>query len=277
MLKSILVGLDGSPHSKVALDLGIRWAKRFDALLVGLGIVDVPAIGKAVPLPVGAAVFQGGRDDALVADARRRVEQFLEQFSLRCAEQQVASKVLEEFGSAVEQIGAQAHRFDLVLLGRRTYFQVEADEWPDQTLQEVLKTTPRPVVTVPDSLRDGRCVMVACDGSLQAARTLLAFQASGLDEGRDVQVVSVAANHADAVHQADRAAEFLRYHDIKALPHPVTTHDAPAKVLLDQVRKLDPGLLVMGVYGKPTWQEFFFGSVTQSFLKASPVPMFLFH
>ena len=40
MLKSILIGLDGSPSSTAALELGIQWAKRFNALLVGIGIVD---------------------------------------------------------------------------------------------------------------------------------------------------------------------------------------------------------------------------------------------
>jgi len=28
----------------VAIDLGIRWARQFDAMLVGLGVVDLPSI-----------------------------------------------------------------------------------------------------------------------------------------------------------------------------------------------------------------------------------------
>ena len=43
MLTSILVGLDGSPSSAAAVELSIQWAKRFNALLIGLGIVDVTA------------------------------------------------------------------------------------------------------------------------------------------------------------------------------------------------------------------------------------------
>jgi nucleotide-binding universal stress UspA family protein len=44
MLKSVLIGLDGSDYSTAAVELGIRWAKQFDALLVGLGIIDEPTI-----------------------------------------------------------------------------------------------------------------------------------------------------------------------------------------------------------------------------------------
>ena len=44
MVRSILIGLDGSPHSETAVQLGVQWAHRFDALLTGLGVVDEPAI-----------------------------------------------------------------------------------------------------------------------------------------------------------------------------------------------------------------------------------------
>lgn len=52
MLRSILVGVDGSAYSVAAMELGIRWEQRFDALLVGLGVIDEPTIPspEAVPL-----------------------------------------------------------------------------------------------------------------------------------------------------------------------------------------------------------------------------------
>ena len=44
MLKSLLIGLDGSEDGRSVLELGLRWAKRFDALAVGLAVVDEPGI-----------------------------------------------------------------------------------------------------------------------------------------------------------------------------------------------------------------------------------------
>ena len=38
MLKSLLIGLDGSDDSRPVLELGLRWAKRFDALAVGIAL-----------------------------------------------------------------------------------------------------------------------------------------------------------------------------------------------------------------------------------------------
>ena len=50
----ILIGLDAPKHSAVVADLGIRWAQRSGATLVGLGIVDEPGIRAIEPaFPVG--------------------------------------------------------------------------------------------------------------------------------------------------------------------------------------------------------------------------------
>jgi hypothetical protein len=38
----MLIGLDGSPSSSAAVDLALRWARGFKAMLVGLGVVDQP-------------------------------------------------------------------------------------------------------------------------------------------------------------------------------------------------------------------------------------------
>jgi nucleotide-binding universal stress UspA family protein len=273
MLKSLLVGLDGSPYSETAVEMGLRWAQRFDALLVGLGIIEEPAAAVPEPVPFGPGEYKAYRD-AVLADARRKAERFLEQFALRCAGAKVACKLLEDVGMPWEQIVREAERYDLVLLGKRTYFHFEQETEVDDTLTRVVKHSPRPVVTAPEVL-SGKGVLVAYDGSLAAARALQSFQALGLDESEEVHVVSVAPSYGEAARCADRAAEFLRLHEVNARAVPVASDAHPAEVIMDQVRQLSPRLLVMGAYGRPAWREFLFGSVTQALLKRSPVPVFL--
>ena len=85
MLSSILVGLDGSDYSHSAIEVGIYLARKTGALLVGLGVVDEPTIRDAEPrfitggVPYAEPVLYRVR----IADARREVELFLSQFSLR--------------------------------------------------------------------------------------------------------------------------------------------------------------------------------------------------
>ncbi|MCI0461227.1 MAG: universal stress protein [Gemmataceae bacterium] len=277
MLKTILIGLDGSAYSDSAVELGMRWARRFDALLVGLGVIDEPTIRRAEPVPLGAAIFKHLRDEELAARARRRVEQFLERFALRCLEAGVAAKLLEEVGLPHEQILLEAQRYDLILLGQQTYFHFATQESPCATLQKLLKCSPRPVVTVPGRLSDGRSVVIAYDGSLPAARALQAFEASGLGAEQGVHVVSVDRDRAEASRRAERAAEFLRFHGLTAHVHALDDSAGVAESILERARALDAGLLVLGAYGQPTLREFFLGSVTRSLVRESTIPLFLYH
>ncbi len=278
MLRSILVGLDGSAASLSAVRLGIDWARGAEALLVGLAIVDEPTIAAAAPAVLGGPP----NADPIIyrermADARRQVEQFLEQFSLRCAEAGVAGTVLEDVGLPCEQIALEAQRYDLILLGRKTRFHFEIDMRYDDTLVKVLKGSPRPVVVVPETRYEGRSAIIAYDGSVQAARALAAFHGLGLGRSCAVHVISVHSDRKEAARVAERAIDFLRFHDIRATAHPLESASPPAEAILDQLPALDAALLVMGAYGQPTLKEFFLGSVTRTLLQETPVPLFLFH
>lgn len=275
MPRSILVGLDGSPSSTAAVELGIQWAREFGALLVGLAIVDEPTICEPQSVSIGGMAFKEQRDQALMADARRKVKAFLEEFTSRCSNAGVASKALEDVGLPADQIMLEAQRYDLILLGQQTHFHFETQSQADDMLRLVVKNSPRPVVAVPEKLPIGTGIVVAYDGRLQAARTLQAFQAMGLAGSQPVHIVCVHTDHAEAMRRADRAAEFLRFHQIVAQPLALATAESPARVILEQVNRLNAGLLVMGAYGQPMMKEFFLGSETKTVLQESTVPLFL--
>jgi nucleotide-binding universal stress UspA family protein len=279
MLRSILVGLDGSPQSASVVQLGIDWARRFDALLVGLGIVDEPTIARERPVMLGGPphadpVFFRER----TADARRRIDQFLEQFALRCAGAGIACKVLEDVGLPCERIMLEAQRYDLILLGQRTRFHFETSRWEDDTVRQVPRQSPRPVLVVPEGRSEGLAVVVAYNGSPQASRTLHAAQGAGLCWGREVHVVTV--HHDDrleAARRAERAVDYLGHHEIKATAHPLESQAPPAKLILEQAERLGAGLLVAGAYGQSALRELMLGSVTASLLQSCPIPLFLYH
>ena len=90
-----------------------------------------------------------------------------------------------------------------------------------------------------------------------------------------------AAEHGDsaveAAKTADRAIEFLRFHDIAADRIGVVGQGQPGETLLEKTRELGVDLLVMGAYGRSRLAEFFLGSSTHTVIQNSPVPVFLFH
>jgi nucleotide-binding universal stress UspA family protein len=267
MLKSILIGLDGTPYSNAAVDLGIQWAKKFDALLVGLGIVQVPVICEQESELVGRDYSTGKLSKQLLDEDHHKIKVFLEGFAQRCMEAGVAYNLLKDVGLPYEEILRESQRFDMVLLGHETHFHFGLKDRPDETLWHVLKRDSRPVTIVPAKLESGSSVVLAYNGSPQSDRALQAFQASGLDLGEEVYVVSGDELLPDALCLANRAVKFLRLHKINAITHASVITDSVVQMVLNAVRQKNARLLVMGAYGHSTVREFLLGSTTKAILE----------
>src|SRR5262245_57831225 len=76
-------------------ELGIQWARRSGAMLVGLGIIDAPTISKPEPVPIGGSAYKVHHDATLLTDASHKVGQFLEHCAQRCTEADVACQILQ--------------------------------------------------------------------------------------------------------------------------------------------------------------------------------------
>ncbi len=277
-MRSLLVGLDGSGDCLPAVDLGIKWAKRFDSLLVGIGVVDEPAIRGSQPEGKVSSTYQAAYDQ-LLKEARHNVEQVLERFAIRCSDENVSHKLLEDEGQPCERILTELQRYDLLILGCKTHFRYANGQHTCQTLEHVLRAASRPVVVAPKSLASvlPSGVVVAYDGSVQAARALQAFLASGLAGIGAIDIVSIHPNSSvEAARIADRAVEFLRFHNFEAERVPLVGNQAGRR-FLSHAKEKNAELLVMGAYGQPRVKEFFLGSATGTALEESSIPLFLFH
>lgn len=276
MLKSLLIGLDGTPDGEGALELGLRWAGQFEALAVGIGVVDEPGINA-----VEASAFSEGAPrlvtESALSDVKLRIGEVLIEFTRRCDAAGVACRTTMQVGTPYARILREAAATDLILLGLRTHFAYGGQDRPDETLAQVIKQGSRPVVAVPTAPSAGDPVVVAYDGSLQASRTLAAFETTGLGCRHPVHVVGIAGAHEEIAYHVDQAVEFLRRHEVDAHAHVVKDARPPASALLEEVRRLEAGLLVMGAFGQSAIREFLLGSVTRTLLKESPVPVFCFH
>ncbi|MEX0727958.1 MAG: universal stress protein [Planctomycetaceae bacterium] len=277
MLRTMMVGLDNSAFTQSAIEWGIQTSARFDALLVGLGVIDLEGIGGSEPVPLGGGSFKRERDEARAKDAHRQVRIVLDGFAQRCAQAQVACKELEEEGSPSECISTIAQRYDLIVLGQESHFSFETQTASDATRDEVIRRSPRPVVVVPQAFSPGEEIVIAHDGSVQAAHAVQSFQSLELYRDQKVHVVSIHSEVKVAAKWADRIIDFLHFHHVDAQPHAIGSGSRPQDVLLDFLSRRKVSMLVMGAYGKPTWREFFFGTVTKRILAECPVPIFISH
>jgi nucleotide-binding universal stress UspA family protein len=250
----------------------VEHAKRYGASLIGIGVVDLPELVPPESVPLGAGPFKRERDEALLSSANEMFDQALNDFSRLCAVKAVASRTLKLEGDPAKLLAAESQRVELVIVGKK---QFPEGEWEtsSHTLRSILQNAPRPVLCVPESPVEGDKVLIAYDGSLQSAKTLQLFLASGLANERTLHLVTVAD---DGQILAERAIDFLRAHGRNVQTH-IEEGNHAAERILQVAQALSAGIIVMGAYGKPRVREFLFGSVTQSILHHTKVPLFLYH
>jgi nucleotide-binding universal stress UspA family protein len=275
MLKTILVGLDGSEDSRPAIKLALAWGKAHDARVIGFAVYDEPGVLGAEGALLGGG-DHGAVDRTIESEARSRVDEVIRGFQDQAARAEVRSETLLARGTPHEQLLTEAHRFDLVMLGKRTHFEYGWRNGSDATLERVVQECSRPVVVVPppESEVEPGPVVAAFDGSVHASRALYAFEASGLARSRVVHVVCVDKERGVAERTAERGAEFLRNHEVDARPLPFDGEFPPLEAILGATIELSASLLVMGAYGHSQLRELLLGSTTRTVFGRSTVPVF---
>jgi nucleotide-binding universal stress UspA family protein len=163
----------------------------------------------------------------------------------------------------------------VVFLGRALHLQAEAPGRPDAVVSRVLRESPRPVVIVPSDPAAGTGVLVAYGSGREVARTLQMFTLLGVPHDESVCLLAIDPDPARAEARLQPAGQFLAAHGIRVVPQPVASADAPAAVILDEVRRQRPRLVVMGAHGHHPVRDLFFTSVTRAVLRDAPVPVFV--
>lgn len=269
---------DGS-QNQTKTELATRWAQRLDGTIAGFGVVDesiwtpAPTLANStVPLPMNQY------DNAMIARAKKHVEQSLSQLENYCKQAGVEYQRIQVEGLPHENILVEAQGYDLVLLGKQTTADPGMGVPARTILENLLRHSPRPILVVPDGFDKGQGILVAYDGSLQSARALQALVASGMYGLGEIMALSVdGESQENADTNATRAVEYLAAHGIKAKKQIKVSDQSAGQVIVDEAQRQGAEMIVMGAYGRSQLVEFFLGSTTSKVIDESSVPVFLFH
>jgi nucleotide-binding universal stress UspA family protein len=274
MLRSILVALDDAPSAIAARDAAIAFARKSGAALTVAVVLDRPhtrSDHEAVPL--GAGAFKEHRDAALTAQAEAEAEAALADCARAAAGLDYSVLRLEDApGPALIKAGA-AH--DVIVVGRDcTLGRERADGGVAPVIESLLRDGARPVVVVPAGWvpRESGPAIAAYDGSAPAREALHLFALLDLGAGMEVRVAALGAQEADALKLAREGMACLR--GMNAVPVPLTGHDVGAEIL-EEVRRSNARMLVMGAFGGSSFIRMLVGSTTDLLLRDSPVPIFV--
>lgn len=275
--RSILVHLDDGPRCNVRIDLAAQIAETQGGHVIGLaptGWVDMPA-------SVGHAV--GGSNDIqlsfehLMQRAQRLSAAFTGHLSGR-AGLSFESRVHE--GDPTIATIRMARCCDLAVIGQTD--DDAAASVPYDFPQQVVLGSGVPVLVVPYTGRIdavGRRVLVAWDGSREAARALNAALPL-LVQGAKVQaIVFDRAAGAEGVQgwQIEQLRQWFARHGIDATVAREPTEIGIGDAVLSRCADLSADLLVMGAYGHSRLAEFVLGGATRTVLRQMTLPVLMAH
>jgi nucleotide-binding universal stress UspA family protein len=278
--KTILVHVDGSKHLYRRVETAARLAETYGAHLVGVALVDLPAIFFDPPIvnPVDPAIepaLQVPRKRA--AEALANFEHFARKFNVPSIETR-----LEE-NETVREVSLQARYSDLVVLGQYDPYDSDSGTRADFA-ETVILECGVPVLVVPFShIPDGlpKRMLISWNASREAVRAVH----YALPLLQRAEHVEVAVFDPDVLPSTYRAVpdkdlvEWLGRHGIAAtVTRQATSGDVDiASALLSLANDRLADLLVMGCYGHSRFRELVMGGVSREILDSMTLPVLMAH
>jgi nucleotide-binding universal stress UspA family protein len=278
MSKRIVVGLDGSPYAQTALDLAVRRAKLYKSTIIGITVVDVPIIEQiSAGAQPGAMYITSTALTSSLNEAKEQAQDHIAQFRKICASEDITCEDVIFSGSMIEALLEEGKTSDIIIIGLKTFFQSPAHEDSEASLSQLLKHPTCPVLAVPKILELPQHIIIAYDGSADAARALKAYAyiTPDLPAIYPVTLLCIDTDYEKKKFHLEKAALFLRTHGIEA--EIVISSGKPAQTILSTAKERSPSLIILGSPVYKGISERLFGSVAEEIIRDGTIPIFAYH
>lgn len=285
MIKDIIVHLDGSADDAARLFHAERVAAIFGAHIRGLYANILPEITLALAEYGAVAPVIAASQDEARANGDEIERMLRRRFDLIAAPAEL--RRFDLFANALwKTVASQARTADL-LVALKPYRTDAPDCWPE-VIEAALFASGRGVYVVPDEAtpvahrtadNEIKTVLVAWSDTREAARALSQAMPF-LEKAREVVVAIVDRDGPAEAKSAEPGADIARHldrHGVKVELRHVPDWDDTADALLNEVKRLDVDLVVLGAYGHSRFREWITGGVTRRFLADCPAPMLMAH
>jgi len=274
MIKRILVPLDSSHYTENAIKYAIMIAKKHNASITGMTVLDITAIEKSVgSVPLGGIYWAEKLEEAKIAEVNNRLSLVEKKFAESCFGNNVNYNLEASKGIPSDWILKKAKFYDLVIMGMRTYFELENPDKAGDTIKKVLNHSVVPILIVPENYVNIQNVLVAYDGSMQATRALHGFIHLARVLNFNIKLLNSTPDKEYAEFLKTNLTEFFEAYGINNVEFIHTEKNIIDIIDAEFYREND--LFVIGAHSKNTVKEFFIGSLTNYLIDNYDKPIFL--
>ena len=277
MIKNILFGVDGSPGSEVARDVAIDLARRLDARLEAVHVVDSRMLEFPLVAPqAGVIGWNPGAVNGLQQALRTRGETLLRETAALAEKAGVPLVATLEFGHPAQVLTDIQCRTELVVLGRQGEHSKTAPDITGSTMERFIRRAERPCLVTPAVFRPIGKILVGVDGSPSAGRALR--EAIDLANALKIPLVILSVSETESdlprAQQINLEAHCIaRAHDCAAAA--VTAVGNPAAAVMEKSAETGCDLIVLGSHGHGWIYDRLIGSVAAHVVARGETPVLL--
>jgi nucleotide-binding universal stress UspA family protein len=276
MIKNILVPLDGSEHSKAALDYATWIAEKFDGTLCGQHIIDTVSLeGTFFHDISGSLGFEPYLDFSSkmreILDERGKI--ILEDFTARCEKKGVRFTTCLDMGLIANEICERAKVADLVVIGHRGVNEEFSTGLLGSTTETITRKCPRPIFVSTKQFTVVEKPLLAYDGSQRASSAMESAAEFCSMLKLPLTVLTIGKEESLTRANLQQAKNYLSSYAIDVNYESGRGH--PEQKIIEQLVNLRHDLLFIGAYGHRRIIEMVLGSTTEYVLRNAPCPVFL--
>lgn len=277
MLKKILVGVAGTGSLPAKIATTLEMAKRHDASVSILSILDIENLRAVGPVPIGAGLHADKLRQTRINKSHDRAEASITEFEAALKDAGIAYDVIREEGSPMEVLARVWRYHDLCVLGVRGWFDHGVVPEPSNTLLNLISQGVRPLFSVTEKSTDIRRVMIAYNGSIESAKAMKQYAQFNPwpDAENHVVCVGKPKSGEQADDLLDRAVDYLQAHGLNARPEHVT--GKLSSPVFDHSRDVGADLVVMGSSYRRILAFKTFGTHARRMIEKSDCALFMSH
>ncbi len=274
MIRSILLPLADGPVSGNAKECAFWLARKDGSRIHALAFIDVkafeiPVLGTPDGFMPSVVTPPLEESRSLLEEMSASAKERLDRFAAECAARHISCSTDTQTGVPGDLIAREAVAHDIIVMARSGYTRAaRPPDRIDPLVSHVLRSSIRPVLVAGHGFVEGgdmHTILVAYDGSVHAARALLAAAELGARPGVVCKLLTVASSEEAGSEVLAPAEAFLFHHGVRPEKKVVIGLKASA-VICDLVTAEHADILIMGAYGRSPMKEMLFGSTTERVL-----------
>ena len=283
MMEQLVVGIDGSPASFEAFEQGVELARRTEASIKCVYVVD--SRKTEVPIVYTGSSFDISLEriylplDPNLKDYYARIGEDLRAFAKKCLDMCLerceklgvpASSVIRE-GFPTAELSEEGRSGDLLVVGQKGENAQYRRAIVGSTTEDLVRTAPLPILVVPERRREIKRVIAVYDGG-RTSENALRFYVNAMKDLAE-EFILFEVEEPEVADSAIEEVTLLKNHGITA--RLIRRSDVSNLTVIDLAAREQADLILTGAYGKHKIKAYILGTTTAHLLRKSTVPVLI--